>query len=35
MIDKDQAMTAGDWAAYGKAEKALKNAIDAALAASK
>jgi uncharacterized membrane protein (UPF0182 family) len=35
MIDKDQAMTAGDWAAYGKAEKALKIAIDAALAASK
>jgi uncharacterized membrane protein (UPF0182 family) len=35
MIDKDQAMTAGDWTAYGKAEKALKNAIDAALAASK
>ncbi len=35
MIDKDQAMAAGDWTAYGKAEKALKNAIDAALAASK
>jgi uncharacterized membrane protein (UPF0182 family) len=35
MIDKEQAMTAGDWTAYGKAEKALKNAIDAALAASK
>jgi uncharacterized membrane protein (UPF0182 family) len=35
MIDKDQAMAAGDWAAYGKAEKALKSAIDAALAASK
>jgi uncharacterized protein len=35
MIDKEQAMTAGDWTAYGKAEKALKLAIDAALAASK
>lgn len=35
MIDKDQAMAAGDWAAYGKAEKALKSALDAALAATK
>ena len=35
MADKAQAMAAGDWTAYGKAEKALKIAIDAALAASK
>ena len=35
MADKAQAMAVGDWTAYGKAEKALKNAIDAALAASK
>jgi uncharacterized membrane protein (UPF0182 family) len=35
MIDKDQAMAAGDWAAYGKADKALKAALDAALAATK
>jgi hypothetical protein len=28
-------MASGDWAAYGKAEKALKAAIDAALAAAK
>jgi uncharacterized protein len=35
MIDKDQAMAANDWAAYGKADKALKAAIDAALAAAK
>ncbi len=35
MLDKQQAMTAGDWTAYGKAEKALKAAIDAALGAAK
>jgi uncharacterized membrane protein (UPF0182 family) len=35
MIDKDQAMSAGDWTAYGKADKALKAALDAALAATK
>jgi uncharacterized membrane protein (UPF0182 family) len=35
MVDKQLAMTSGDWAAYGKAEKALKAAIDAALAAAK
>jgi uncharacterized membrane protein (UPF0182 family) len=35
MIDKDQAMAAGDWTAYGKADKALKAALDAALAATK
>ena len=35
MLDKSQAMAAGDWTAYGKAEKALKIAIDAALAAAK
>jgi len=28
-------MASGDWAAYGKAEKALKAAIDSALAAAK
>ena len=35
MVDKQNAMASGDWAAYGKAEKALKAAIDAALAAAK
>jgi uncharacterized membrane protein (UPF0182 family) len=35
MIDKQTAMASGDWAAYGKADKALKAAIDAALAAAK
>jgi uncharacterized membrane protein (UPF0182 family) len=35
LTDKAQALAAGDWTAYGKAEKALKIAIDAALAASK
>jgi uncharacterized membrane protein (UPF0182 family) len=34
MIAKDSAMAKGDWAAYGKAEAALKAALDAALAAS-
>jgi uncharacterized membrane protein (UPF0182 family) len=35
MLDKAQAMASGDWTAYGKAEKALKIALDAALAAAK
>jgi hypothetical protein len=35
MIDKDAAMKAGDWTAYGKADQRLKAAIDQALAASK
>jgi uncharacterized membrane protein (UPF0182 family) len=35
MIDKDEAMKAGDWAAYGKADARLKAAITAALEASK
>lgn len=35
MIDKDAAMKAGDWTAFGKADARLKAAIDAALAASK
>jgi len=35
MIDKDAAMRAGDWTAFGKADARLKAAIDAALAASK
>jgi uncharacterized membrane protein (UPF0182 family) len=34
MIDKDAAMKAGDWAAYGKADTRLKAAIEAALEAS-
>ena len=35
MIDKDTAMKAGDWTAFGKADARLKAAIDAALEASK
>ena len=35
MSDKQAALAAGDWTAYGKADKALKAAIDAALAAVK
>jgi uncharacterized membrane protein (UPF0182 family) len=35
LADKQDAMVAGDWAAYGKADKALQAAIEAALAASK
>ena len=35
MIDKDAALKAGDWTAYGKADARLKAAIYAALAASK
>jgi uncharacterized membrane protein (UPF0182 family) len=35
MLDKAQAMAAGDWTAYGAAEKALKIALDAALEAAK
>ena len=35
MIDKDAALKAGDWTAYGKADARLKAAIEAALAASK
>lgn len=35
MIDKDAAMKAGDWTAYGKADARLKAAIAAALEASK
>jgi uncharacterized membrane protein (UPF0182 family) len=35
MIDKDAAMKAGDWTAYGKADTRLKAAIEAALEASK
>jgi hypothetical protein len=35
MIDKDEAMKAGDWTAYGKADARLKAAIAAALEASK
>jgi uncharacterized membrane protein (UPF0182 family) len=35
MIDKDAAMKAGDWTAFGKADARLKAAIDAALEASK
>ncbi|MEY3677461.1 MAG: hypothetical protein RL351_688 [Actinomycetota bacterium] len=34
MIAKDSAMTKGDWAAYGRADAALKAALDAALALS-
>ena len=34
MIDKDAAMKAGDWTAFGKADARLKAAIDAAIAAS-
>ena len=34
MIDKDAALKAGDWTAYGKADARLKAAIEAALAAS-
>jgi uncharacterized membrane protein (UPF0182 family) len=34
MIAKDSAMAKGDWTAYGKAEAALKAALDAAVAAS-
>ncbi len=35
MVDKDAALKAGDWTAYGKADARLKAAIEAALAASK
>jgi uncharacterized membrane protein (UPF0182 family) len=35
MIDKEAAMRAGDWTAYGKADTRLKAAIEAALEASK
>ncbi|WP_296630769.1 UPF0182 family protein [Rhodoluna sp.] len=35
LVAKQAAMAAGDWSAYGKAEAALKKAIDAAIAASK
>lgn len=35
MLDKDEAMRAGDWTAYGKADARLKAAIAAALEASK
>lgn len=35
MLDKDEAMKAGDWTAYGKADARLKAAISAALEASK
>lgn len=34
MIDKDAALKAGDWTAYGKADAKLKAAIEAAIAAS-
>jgi uncharacterized membrane protein (UPF0182 family) len=34
MVDKDTAMKAGDWTAFGKADARLKAAIDAAIAAS-
>jgi len=34
MVDKDAAMKAGDWTAFGKADARLKAAIDAAIAAS-
>ncbi|WP_138315983.1 UPF0182 family protein [Rhodoluna limnophila] len=34
MLDREAAMAAGDWAAYGKADDALKAAIEAAIAAS-
>jgi hypothetical protein len=34
MVDKDSAMKAGDWTAFGKADARLKAAIDAAIAAS-
>jgi uncharacterized membrane protein (UPF0182 family) len=34
MIAKESAMSKGDWAAYGKADAALKAALDAALALS-
>ena len=34
MLDKDAAMKAGDWTAFGKADARLKAAIEAALAAS-
>ena len=35
LLDKQKAMASGDWTAYGKAEAALKKAIEAAIAASK
>lgn len=35
MIDKDNAMKAGDWTAYGKADARLRAALEQALAASK
>lgn len=35
MVAKEKAMADGDWAAYGKADTALKNALDAAISASK
>ena len=35
MIEKDAALKAGDWTAFGKADAKLKAAIEAALAASK
>ncbi|WP_138275115.1 UPF0182 family protein [Rhodoluna limnophila] len=34
MLDREAAMAAGDWAAYGKADDALKAAIEAAIEAS-
>jgi uncharacterized membrane protein (UPF0182 family) len=34
MFDKDAALKAGDWTAFGKADKRLKAAIEAAIAAS-
>lgn len=35
IIAKEKAMAEGDWTAFGKAEQALKNALDAALSAAK
>ena len=35
ILAKQEALAAGDWAAYGKADKALQLAIEAALAAAK
>ena len=35
LIDKDAALAAGDWAAYGKADAALAKAVAEAIAASK
>ena len=35
IIAKEKAMADGDWTAYGKADAALKNALDAAISASK